>query len=78
MNKQPRAELSALEVRLGYRFRDSGLAILALTHLSAQNSGGQGRSTYHGRILGTGCWAWRCEPALSGFPRRAGNVDAVR
>ena len=50
MNKQPRAELSALEVRLGYRFRDSGLAVLALTHLSAQNSGGQGRAQSYQRL----------------------------
>ena len=50
MNKQPRAELSALESRLGYRFRDPGLAVLALTHLSAQNSGGQGRAQSYQRL----------------------------
>jgi ribonuclease-3 len=50
MNKQPRAELSALESRLGHRFRDSGLAALALTHLSAQNSGGQGRAQSYQRL----------------------------
>jgi ribonuclease-3 len=50
MNKQPRAELSALESRLGYRFRDSGLAVLALTHLSAQNPGGQGRAQSYQRL----------------------------
>jgi ribonuclease III len=50
MNKQPRAELSALESRLGYCFRDSGLAVLALTHLSAQNSGGQGRAQSYQRL----------------------------
>ena len=50
MNKQPRAELSALELRLGYRFRDTGLAALALTHLSAQNSGGQGRAQSYQRL----------------------------
>ena len=50
MNKQPRAELSALESRLGYCFRDSGLAVLALTHLSAQNSGGQGRTQSYQRL----------------------------
>ena len=44
MNKQPRAELSVLEARLGYRFRDPALAALALTHLSAQSAGGQGRA----------------------------------
>ena len=50
MNKQPRAELSALELRLGYRFRNSALAVLALTHLSAQNSGGQGRAQSYQRL----------------------------
>jgi ribonuclease III len=50
MNKQPRAELSALESRLGYRFRDSALAVLALTHLSAQNSSGQGRAQSYQRL----------------------------
>jgi len=50
MNKQPRAELSALESRLGYHFRDSGLAVLALTHLSAQNSSGQGRAQSYQRL----------------------------
>ena len=50
MNKQPRAELSALESRLGYRFRDSKLAVLALTHLSAQNAGGQGRAQSYQRL----------------------------
>jgi ribonuclease-3 len=50
MNKQARPELPALESRLGYRFRDSGLAILALTHLSAQNSGGRGRAQSYQRL----------------------------
>ena len=50
MNKQPRAELSALESRLGYRFRDPGLAQLALTHLSAQSPGGQGRAQSYQRL----------------------------
>ena len=50
MNKQARPELPALESRLGYRFRDSGLAMLALTHLSAQNSGGHGRAQSYQRL----------------------------
>jgi ribonuclease-3 len=50
MNKQPRAELPALESRLGYSFRAPGLAQLALTHLSAQNSGGQGRAMSYQRL----------------------------
>ncbi len=50
MNKQPRAELSALELRLGYRFRDPKLAMLALTHLSAQSQGAQGRAGSYQRL----------------------------
>jgi len=50
MNKHPRAELSDLESRLGHRFRDPRLAALALTHLSAQNSGGQGRAQSYQRL----------------------------
>jgi len=50
MNKQPRAELSALEARLGYRFRDPALAALALTHLSARSAGGQGRAQSYQRL----------------------------
>ncbi|MGC9960135.1 ribonuclease III [Roseiarcus sp.] len=51
MNKQPRAELSALESKLGYSFRDPGLARVALTHLSAQSaSGGQGRALSYQRL----------------------------
>ena len=51
MNKQPRAELSALESRLGYSFRDPGLARVALTHLSAQSAGGgQGRALSYQRL----------------------------
>jgi ribonuclease-3 len=50
MNKQPRAELSALESRLGYSFRDPGLAKVALTHLSAQSAGGQGRALSYQRL----------------------------
>src|SRR3984885_15347374 len=50
MNKQPRAELSALESRLGYSFRDSGLAVLARRQVSAQNSGGPGRVQSYQRL----------------------------
>jgi ribonuclease III len=41
MNKRVKPESSALEVRLGYTFRDFELAALALTHLSAQAGGGR-------------------------------------
>jgi len=40
MNKRVKAELSDLEARLGYSFRDRDLAALALTHLSAQTGAG--------------------------------------
>ena len=50
MNKQARAELSALESRLGYRFRDPALAVLALTHLSAQTAAGQSRAQSYQRL----------------------------
>ena len=50
MNKQPRAELSALESRLGYRFRDAGLAQLALTHRSAESQDRQGRAQSYQRL----------------------------
>jgi ribonuclease III len=41
MNRRGKAELTDLEARLGYRFRDADLATLALTHLSAQAAGGR-------------------------------------
>jgi ribonuclease-3 len=41
MNKRVKVELSDLEARLGYRFRDPDLPALALTHLSAQVEGGR-------------------------------------
>ena len=50
MNKHPKGELSALESRLGYRFRDADLASLALTHLSAHTAGGQTRVQSYQRL----------------------------
>jgi ribonuclease-3 len=50
MNKLPRAELSALESRLGYRFRDSALALLALTHRSADSQDKEGRAQSYQRL----------------------------
>ncbi len=41
MNKRVKVELADLEARLGYRFGDPDLAALALTHLSAQATGGR-------------------------------------
>jgi len=40
MNKRVKVEFADLEARLGYRFNDPELARLALTHLSAQATGG--------------------------------------
>jgi len=50
MNKQPRAELSALELRLGYRFRDPSLAKLALTHRSADSQDSEGQAQSYQRL----------------------------
>jgi ribonuclease-3 len=54
MAKRGRAERGDLEARLGYRFKDSDLASLALTHLSAQTAGrSYQRLEYLGdRVLG--------------------------
>ncbi len=41
MSKRVKVEFADLESRLGYRFRDPELAMLALTHLSAQATGGR-------------------------------------
>ncbi len=41
MTRRGRAELTDLEGRIGYRFKDPDLATLALTHLSAQVAGGR-------------------------------------
>jgi ribonuclease-3 len=50
MNKRAKAELAELESRLGHSFHDPELASLALTHLSAQSSGGQGRAQSYQRL----------------------------
>jgi ribonuclease III len=52
MNKRVKVEFSDLEGRLGYRFRDPGLATLALTHLSAQAAGGRAQSYQRLEFLG--------------------------
>jgi ribonuclease-3 len=39
-----------LESRLGYQFRDSGLAAVALTHLSSQSAAAQGRTQSYQRL----------------------------
>jgi ribonuclease-3 len=49
MIKRPKIELSDLEARLGYRFRNPDLASLALSHLSAQMPGG-GRAQSYQRL----------------------------
>jgi ribonuclease III len=50
MNKRAKAELAPLASRLGYSFLDPELASLALTHLSAQSLGGQGRAQSYERL----------------------------
>jgi ribonuclease-3 len=50
MTKKPKAELAALEDRLGHRFRDRELMARALTHLSAPAAGGQGRGQSYQRL----------------------------
>src|ERR1700730_4024685 len=49
MIKRAKIELSDLEARLGYRFRNPDLASLALSHLSAQTPGG-GRAQSYQRL----------------------------
>src|SRR5208283_1195314 len=41
MIRRGKADVADLEARLGYRFEDPDLAMLALTHLSAQVAGGR-------------------------------------
>jgi ribonuclease III len=50
MNRRAKPDLAALESRLGYSFHDPALASLALTHLSAQSLGRQGRAQSYQRL----------------------------
>ncbi len=50
MIKRLRPDLSKLESRLGYRFRDASLATVALTHLSSQPGAGHGRAQSYQRL----------------------------
>ena len=50
MSRRPKAELGALEARLGYTFVDKDIASLALTHLSAQATGGGERGQSYQRL----------------------------
>jgi ribonuclease-3 len=50
MIKRQRPDLSMLESRLGYRFRDASLATVALTHLSSQPAAGQVRAQSYQRL----------------------------
>ena len=43
MTKKAKAELAALEARIGHHFRDRDLMARALTHLSAPAAVGPGR-----------------------------------
>jgi ribonuclease III len=50
MARKEKAALADLEVRIGYKFRDSELAARALTHLSAPSMAGQGRLDSYQRL----------------------------
>jgi len=50
MIKRPKAELSALEARIGHVFRDADLAARALTHVSSPSAGAQGRGQSYQRL----------------------------
>jgi ribonuclease-3 len=50
MSKRAEVSLEALEARLGHKFRDSDLALRALTHLSAPTPGSQGRLQSYQRL----------------------------
>ena len=50
MKKRALADLPLLESRLGYHFLDSGLAAVALTHLSSQSAAAQGRTQSYQRL----------------------------
>jgi ribonuclease-3 len=50
MSRKAKAELAALEARLGHLFRDRELMARALTHLSAPAAGGTGRTLSYQRL----------------------------
>ena len=50
MVRKEKAALADLEARIGYKFRDAGLAARALTHLSAPTTAGQGRLDSYQRL----------------------------
>jgi ribonuclease-3 len=50
MSKRPKVELSALEARIGYVFRDAELAARALTHVSSPSTSAQGRGLSYQRL----------------------------
>jgi ribonuclease-3 len=50
VSKRAKPDLAALEARLGHSFSDKSLAARALTHLSAQTPGGQGRTQSYQRL----------------------------
>jgi ribonuclease-3 len=50
MVRKEKAALADLEARIGYKFRDAGLAARALTHLSAPATGVQGRLDSYQRL----------------------------
>ena len=50
MTKRPKAEIAALETRLGYKFADAELLARALTHVSAPTTSGSGRVQSYQRL----------------------------
>jgi ribonuclease III len=77
MNKRVKPEPSALEARLDYTFRDYEVAALALTHLSAQVSGGRSyqRLEFLGdRVLGVVI----AERLYEAFPRATEGELSMR
>ena len=50
MTRKAKAELAALETRIGHRFRDGEMLARALTHLSSPAAGGQARGQSYQRL----------------------------
>ena len=76
-SRRGKPHLSELEARLGYTFRDPTLAALALTHLSAQVSGGRSyqRLEFLGdRVLGVVI----AERLYSAFPHASEGELSIR
>jgi ribonuclease-3 len=80
MIKRAQIELSDLEARLGYRFRNPDLASLALSHLSAQTpGGGRGQSYQRLEFLGDRVLGMVVAAQLyAGFPQASEGELSMR